>query len=110
MLPAGLERLDDLAEDYIERKCKCIAPSDYCFQRSRGICYYLLSEYEYIKNSRMSIIDKTPPEKTAVILIGLPASGKSSFFAAFYEGKYTHINLDTLRTRKKRRRCWPNAS
>ena len=36
-----------------------------------------------------------------MILIGLPASGKSSFFAAFYKGKYTHINLDTLRTRKK---------
>ena len=49
----------------------------------------------------MSITDKTPPEKTAVILIGIPASGKSSFFATFCKGKYTHINLDTLRTRKK---------
>ena len=49
----------------------------------------------------MSITDEAPPEKTAVIFMGLPASGKSSFFAAFFKGKYTHINLDTLRTRKK---------
>jgi predicted kinase len=39
--------------------------------------------------------------KTAVILIGIPASGKSSFYARFFKESYTHINLDTLHTRHK---------
>jgi len=43
----------------------------------------------------------TTSEKTAVILIGIPASGKSSYFAEYYKEIYTHINLDTLKTRKK---------
>ena len=41
------------------------------------------------------------PEKTAVIFIGIPASGKSSFFAKKFKDKCVHINLDTLNTRKK---------
>jgi len=41
------------------------------------------------------------PEKKAVIFIGIPASGKSSFFAKQFKEKYTHINLDMLHTRKK---------
>ena len=47
------------------------------------------------------LINNTTSEKTAVILIGIPASGKSSYFAEHYKGKYAHINLDTLNTRKK---------
>ena len=46
-------------------------------------------------------MDNTTSEKTAVILMGIPASGKSSYFVEHYKGKYTHINLDTLNTRKK---------
>ena len=46
-------------------------------------------------------MDNTTFEKTAVIFMGIPASGKSSYFAEHYKGKYTHINLDTLNTRKK---------
>ena len=37
--------------------------------------------------------------KTAAIFIGIPASGKSTFFEKYFKGKYTHINLDTCKTR-----------
>ena len=40
-------------------------------------------------------------EKTAVIFIGIPASGKSSFYARHFKETHIHINLDTLRTRDK---------
>jgi len=50
---------------------------------------------------RLGLDSSTPPIKTAVIFIGIPASGKSSYFAEHYKGKYAHINLDTLNTRKK---------
>ena len=39
--------------------------------------------------------------KTAIIFIGIPASGKSSFFESNFKDKYIHINLDTLNTRNK---------
>ncbi|MCL1983304.1 MAG: ATP-binding protein [Clostridiales bacterium] len=39
--------------------------------------------------------------KTAVIFIGIPASGKSTFFHCYFEGVCEHINLDTLHTRKR---------
>jgi predicted kinase len=39
--------------------------------------------------------------KAAVILIGIPASGKSSFYERFFQCGYVRINLDTLHTRKK---------
>lgn len=42
-----------------------------------------------------------PPEKTAFIFIGIPASGKSSFFAKKFKDTFIHINLDTLHTRNK---------
>ena len=41
--------------------------------------------------------------KKAIILIGLQASGKSSFYHEKWEGDYVHINLDTLHTRNKER-------
>jgi len=41
------------------------------------------------------------PEKTAIIFIGIPASGKSSFFAKQFKDKCVHINLDTVNTRNK---------
>ena len=41
------------------------------------------------------------PEKIAVIFIGIPASGKSSFFAEQFKDQCVHINLDTLNTRNK---------
>lgn len=39
-------------------------------------------------------------EKTAIILIGIQASGKSTFYHERFED-YVHINLDTLHTRNK---------
>jgi len=41
------------------------------------------------------------PDKVAVILIGIPASGKSTFYARRFKDEYVHINLDTLHTRLK---------
>jgi len=40
------------------------------------------------------------PEKTAIIFIGIQASGKSTFYHEQFAG-YVHINLDTLHTRNK---------
>ena len=40
-------------------------------------------------------------EKIAVIFIGIPASGKSTFFEHTFKGKYEHVNLDTLHKRSK---------
>jgi len=39
--------------------------------------------------------------RTAVIFIGIPASGKTTFFSKYFVESYIHINLDTLHTRKK---------
>ena len=38
-------------------------------------------------------------EKTILIFIGIPASGKTSFYNHYYKNDYKHINLDTLKTR-----------
>ena len=46
-------------------------------------------------------MDNALPVKTAVILIGIPASGKTAFFTEYFMDEYIHINLDTLHTRKK---------
>jgi len=42
-----------------------------------------------------------PDEKSAVIFIGIPASGKSTFYKRYFSDTHTHINLDTLHTRNK---------
>lgn len=34
-----------------------------------------------------------------LIFIGIPASGKTSFYNSFYKNDYKHINLDILKTR-----------
>jgi predicted kinase len=39
--------------------------------------------------------------KKAVLFIGIPASGKTSYYRRYFSADYVHINLDTLRTRKK---------
>ena len=39
--------------------------------------------------------------KTAVIFIGIPASGKSSFYHRYFSSRFEHINLDSLHTRNK---------
>ena len=41
--------------------------------------------------------------KVAVIFIGIPASGKSSYYKKYFNG-FEHINLDTLHTRNKEQR------
>ena len=41
--------------------------------------------------------------KLALIFIGIPASGKSTFFKLNYEDKLVHVNLDTLHTRNNER-------
>ena len=39
--------------------------------------------------------------KLAIIFIGIPASGKSTFYKQNLKDKFVHINLDTLNTRNK---------
>ena len=39
--------------------------------------------------------------KTAVIMIGLQASGKTTYYQRYYADTHDYINLDTLRTRAK---------
>ena len=34
-----------------------------------------------------------------LIFVGIPASGKTSFYNHYYKNDYKHINLDTLKTR-----------
>ena len=46
-------------------------------------------------------MEDLPSGKTAIIFIGIPASGKSSFYAQYFQDTYTLINLDTLHTRNK---------
>lgn len=41
--------------------------------------------------------------KTAILFIGIPASGKSSYYQAFWKDTHVRINLDTLRTRYQER-------
>eukprot|EP00299_Pterocystis_sp_00344_P013712 c6750_g1_i2.p1 GENE.c6750_g1_i2~~c6750_g1_i2.p1 ORF type:complete len:248 (-),score=72.24 c6750_g1_i2:407-1150(-) len=46
--------------------------------------------------------DYTKPEKEMIIMVGLPASGKSTFTKRFFEAKgYVRINQDTLKTEAK---------
>lgn len=42
-------------------------------------------------------------DKRAIILIGIQASGKSTYYHRMWEDEYVHINLDTLHTRNKER-------
>ncbi len=42
-----------------------------------------------------------PNPREAVLLIGLQASGKSTFYRQMLSGDHVHINLDTLHTRNK---------
>ena len=42
-----------------------------------------------------------PEEKNAVIFIGIPASGKSTFYKMYFSDTHVRINLDTLHTRNK---------
>ena len=42
-----------------------------------------------------------PDKKSAVIFMGIPASGKSTFYRRYFFDTHTHINLDTLHTRNK---------
>ncbi len=46
---------------------------------------------------------KNPTPKEAVLLIGLQASGKSTFYRQILASNHVHINLDTLHTRNKER-------
>lgn len=55
----------------------------------------------YGEAPELKIMQNVPSVKTAVILVGIPASGKTSFFAEYFMDEYIHINLDTLHTRNK---------
>ena len=46
-------------------------------------------------------MDNPSSIRTAVRFIGIPASGKTTFFSKYFVENYIHINLDTLHTRKK---------
>ena len=39
--------------------------------------------------------------KELIIFIGIPASGKSTFYIKHYLGSHIHINLDTLKSRSR---------
>lgn len=41
--------------------------------------------------------------KTVAVLIGLQASGKSTFYKTHLSDRFVHVNLDTLRTRHRER-------
>jgi len=43
-------------------------------------------------------IEKNKTVKTVIILIGIPASGKSTFYERYFP-EFSRINLDTLKTR-----------
>jgi predicted kinase len=46
------------------------------------------------------------PKKTAVILIGIQASGKTTFYEKYLLGQgFAHINLDNLKTRSREARA-----
>ena len=42
-----------------------------------------------------------PPGKNAVIFMGIPASGKSTFYSRYLAETHVRINLDTLHTRNR---------
>ena len=42
-------------------------------------------------------------KKTMILLIGVQASGKSSFYREFFAGEYEQVSLDILHTRNKER-------
>ena len=42
-------------------------------------------------------------EKIMVILMGIPGSGKSTFYRKHLAGNFLHVNLDTLKTRHQER-------
>jgi len=42
-------------------------------------------------------------QKTMILLIGIQASGKTSFYKQYLKGNYEHISLDILNTRNKER-------
>ena len=44
--------------------------------------------------------DEHQPAKMAILMIGIPASGKSTYYTRYFP-EYVHINLDTLHTRNK---------
>jgi len=46
-------------------------------------------------------MESLPSGKTAIILISIPASGKSTFYSLYFQDAYTLINLDSLHTRSK---------
>ena len=46
------------------------------------------------------MLDEYHPSKVAVLFMGIPASGKSTYYARYFP-EYVRINLDTLHTRNK---------
>lgn len=73
------------------------------FEQKISKQYVIKSKYDNLKLTDY-IIEKQKPkeqkEKEMVILIGPPASGKSTFTKLYYD-KYVHINRDTEKTETK---------
>ena len=53
------------------------------------------------KEVRSGLSEFMTQKKSAVIFVGIPASGKSTFFSRYLENTHVHINLDTLHTRNR---------
>ena len=59
---------------------------------------------EYILDHSWNPLKKffeSPPAKDMIIFIGIPASGKSTFYEKNFAATHTHISLDILHTRNR---------
>ena len=62
---------------------------------------YKLFEYIIDHGNLMKKILEPPPAKDMIIFIGIPASGKTTFYQQNFAEKHVHISLDILHTRNR---------
>ncbi len=62
---------------------------------------YKLFEYIIDHGNLLKKILEPPPAKDMIIFIGLPASGKTTFYQQNFAEKHVHISLDILHTRNR---------
>ena len=62
---------------------------------------YKLFEYIIDHGNLLKKILEPPPAKDMIIFIGIPASGKTTFYQQNFAEKHVHISLDILHTRNR---------
>ena len=62
---------------------------------------YKLFEYIIDHGDPLKKILEPPPAKDMIIFIGIPASGKTTFYQQNFAEKHVHISLDILHTRNR---------